>query len=220
MAPSVGSYCFLLGLASGVGLLTLSAYRRVSPRWLQGLLVASGLFVISRYVTMALFTSPEAPQRCWGLHPCWFASSLGLPLASVFAVDQLVRHPAMTPNKLLGRFAPFLLAYSVIVFLAPVQPVADRIAGWSPRLGPGWGAALAIVHGFFVIGFVAITVQLMRKIPTPQIRLGLLALVVGQLALSADGVILAVGGWYVRPYLYSEMFMLLALWYAFETASS
>ncbi len=72
-----GLYLFLLGLAMGISLLTITSYRHVSPRWLKWLLIASGLFVISRYVTMALFTSPQAAQSVWPLRHCWYATSVG-----------------------------------------------------------------------------------------------------------------------------------------------
>ena len=72
-----GLYLFLLGLDMGISLLTITSYRHVSPRWLKWLLIASGLFVISRYVTMALFTSPQAAQSFWPLRHCWYATSVG-----------------------------------------------------------------------------------------------------------------------------------------------
>ena len=125
--PSLGAlYLFLLGLASGITLLAISAYRRVSPAWVKWLLVASGLFVISRYVAMALFASAETPEPVWGFRFCWFASYIGLTLPSVFAVDQLLRHPAMNPKKLLTWCAPFLVAYGAIILCADARPVAIR----------------------------------------------------------------------------------------------
>ena len=37
--------------------------------------------------------------------------------------------------------------------------------------------------------------------------------------LAVDGVLLACGQWYFRPYLYSEPAALLAVWYAYDTAN-
>ena len=56
MPPAGALYLFLLGLASGLALLTASAFRKVSPAWVRWLLLACGALVISRYVAMALQT--------------------------------------------------------------------------------------------------------------------------------------------------------------------
>ena len=219
MAPVAGAYFFLLGLASGIAVLTISAFQRVSPRWLKGLLAASGLFVISRYVALALFAAADTPERVWAWRHCWFATSLALPLQSAFAVDQLLRHPAMSPKKLLGWLAPFLIASSAVILFAGMTPVPDRITGWGLRLNPGWQRLLSITHGLFVAGFLGISLPLMRKVPARPIRIALLGLALAQACLALDGVILALGGWYFRPYLYSEMLALFAIWHAFKTAS-
>jgi len=220
MSAEAGAYLFLLGLASGVALLTTSALRRVSPPWLKGLLTASGLFVISRYVTLALFATAQSPERVWGWRHCWFATSLALPLQSAFAVDQLVRHPAMSPNKLLRWLSPFLLIYSAVILFADVEPVPDRVVGWSLRLAPAWRVVLASAHGLFVAGFLAVCALLIRKVPSRPIRIALLGLALGQACLALDGLLLALGAWYFRPYLYSELLMLIALWHAYETGAT
>ena len=118
-------YIFLLGVSSGIAVLPLTAYCRVSPRWLKWLLVGSGMLMISRYLTMMLLTNAEAPHRFWWLRHCWFASSIGLTLPSLFALDQLLRHPAISPKKLLWWLSPFLLANSAVMLFADVHPVAD-----------------------------------------------------------------------------------------------
>lgn len=220
MPPLAAAYLFLLGLASGVSLLTLTAYRRVSPVWLRWLLVLSGAFVTARYVTMALFTSPDAPDRFWALRPCWYATSIGLTLPGVFAIDQLLRHPAISPKRLLIWFMPFALAYGAVIFFGQASPEPDRVIGWVPRLSLGWQRWLAVVHAVFVLGFLGICALFMRKVPSRRIRTALLALAAGCLALGVDGLILALGGWYFRPYLYTEILMLLALWYAYDTSAS
>lgn len=217
--PLGSLYLFLLGLASGIVLLTVTAYRAVSPRWLKWLLIASGVFVISRYVTMALFTQPDAPHRFWGLRHCWFATSVGLTLPSLFAVDQLLRHPAMTPKKLLQWFSPFLVAYASVILFGDVSPVPDRVAGWMPQLSPAWRWVVSITHAIFVLGFLGIGAMLMRKIPSRSIRLALAGLMVGHAYLGLDGLLLVLNLWYFRPFLYSEILTLLAIWFAFDTAS-
>ena len=214
------SYLFLLGLASGVVLLPITAYRRVSPPWLKWLLTATGLFTISRYVTMALFTNAEAPQLFWGLRHCWFATSIGLTLPSVMAIDQLVRHPAMSPFKLLRLFSPFLAVYSTVILFGTMTPQPDRIAGWMPILSLRWQWLLSGVQTVFVIGFVGICAMLIQKLPSRPIRGALLVLALAHLYLGFDGVLLALGKWYFRPFLFSEIFALLALWHAYDTSAS
>ena len=221
MEPAAAAYLFLLGLAAGVSLLTLTAYRHVSPAWWRWLLFAAGLFVMTRYVTMALFTTPEAPQRFGALRPCWYATSLGLPLASVVALDQLIRHPAMTPKRLLTWFSPFLAAYgAVIVFGQAVIVPDDRVIGWTLHLEPAWRAALSLTHTIFILGFIGLCVLTSLKLPSRPIRTALALLVLGQAFLGFDGLTLALGQWYFRPYLFSELVMLLALWHAYETSGS
>lgn len=219
MVTAAGVYVFLLGLASGVALLTITSFRRVSPRWLKWLLIATGLFVISRYVTLALYTTLDAPTRVWPLlRHCWFASSVGLTLPSIMVIDQLLRHPAMSPRKLLLWFAPFLAIYGAVIALAPVTPVPDRVVGWTLRLAPGWRMLLSIAQGLFVVGFVGIGALLMRKVPSAPIRLALLGVMCGHVYLGVDGVVLALGRWYFRPFLFSEIVALLAIWHAYDTS--
>ena len=219
MPSAAGISLFLLGLTCGIALLTTTSYRRVTPLWLRWLLMASGLFVMSRYVTMALFTAEEAPRYFLVLRPCWFATSVGLTLPSVFALDQLVRHPAMTPKKLLARFSPFLVAYGIVLLIANVVLVPDRFVGWAMHLGPGWQLLLSLTQGAFVLGFIGISVLLMRKVPSTPIRVAIGGLMAGHAYLGFDGLLLALGQWYFRPFLYSEMLMLLALWHAYETSA-
>lgn len=219
MPSAAGAYLFLLGLATGVALLTTTSYRRVSPPWLRWLLMASGVFVMSRYATMALFTADDAPRYFLALHPCWFATSVGLTLPSVFALDQLLRHPAMTPKKLLVWFSPFLVVYGLLLLFADVTMEPDRVAGWTLRLAAGWQILLSLTQGVFVIGFIGISLMLMRQIASTPIRLALLGLAAAHAYLGVDGLLLALGRWYFKPFLYSEMLTLLALWHAYETSS-
>ena len=220
MASLAGSDLFLLGLASGITLLTITSYRRVSPPWLRRLLMLSGFFVMSRYLAMALLTSSDAPQRFWSLRFCWYATTIGLMLPSVFAVDQLLRHPAMSPKRLLRWCAPFLTVYSAVMVFGAAAPMPDRVAGRAPHLSAGWQAILSIVQGVFVVGFVGLCVRFMRKIPPGRLRVALGGLVLGQFGLGCDGLLLTMGGWYFRPFLYTEMAMLLALWFAYETSAT
>ena len=218
--PAGAIYLFLLGLAAGIALLTVSSYRHTSPAWLRWLLTLSGLFVASRYLAMALFAATDTPQRVWGFRHCWFATSLGFPLAATFAVDQLTRHPAMTPTKVLRWLAPFLAVYATVILVAPMTASPDRIAGWTLHLSTGWREVLGITHLSFTVSFLVIVFMVMRKIPSRPIRVALGGLAGGFLILTLDGLLSALHVWYFRPYLFSELFMLLALWHAFDTASS
>ena len=218
MSPLSAAYLFLLGLASGLALLAISAYLRVSPRWLRWLLCATGLFVVSRYITMALFTTDDALARYWMLRQCWFASAIGLTLPGVMAIDQLLRHPAMSPKKLLAWFSPFLAVYLAVILFGSFTPVQDPWLGWAPQLGPGWRMLLSVTQGVFVIGFLSAILVIARKLPVRAVRRALLGLALGFAYLGVDGLILACGGSYFRPFLFSEMLALISLWYAYDTA--
>jgi len=212
-------YLFLLGLASGVALLAMSAYRRVTPSWLRWLLMGSGLLVIGRYVALALFAGAESPHQVWVFRHLWFGSSIGLALPSVFAVDQLVRHPAMTPKKLLAWVAPFLVADGAIMTVGHFRAGPDPIIGWTLHLSGPWRMVAAGTESVFAIGFIGTCILLMRKLPVRPIRVALAGLVLGSLSLALDGLLVALGRWYFRPFLFSEMIMCLALWHAYETAA-
>lgn len=218
MPPLAGAYLFCLGVAAGIALLPITSYRRLSPSWLKWLLIATGVGVIGRYATLALFTQVDAPQRWMGLRFFWLATSIGLTLPSVFAVDQLLRHPAMTPQKLLKSFSPLLAIYLALILLPQPLVVADPVIGWSLELPPAWRWLLAATQMIFVVLFVTGCVLFMLKIPTPAIRRALAGLAAAHLLLAVDGAIVAWGGWYFRPFLFTEMLALLALWHAYETA--
>lgn len=220
MTPWAAGYLFLLGLACGVGLLAMTAYLKVTPAWLKWLLLGTGAFILTRYLAMFVLATASDPAQLGLLRRCWYATSLGLTLQSAFAVDQLIRHPAMTPRKLLTWCAPFLALYGLVILFGRTVPVPDRVLGWTLRLAQPWQTVLAVTHLAFVIGFVSVCALLFRKIPVTPVRAGLGLLVLGQLLLAADGFVLAAGGWYFRPYLYTEMFMLLAIWQAYRTGET
>lgn len=219
MVTAPGLYVFLLGLASGLALLAMSAYRRVSPPWLRWLLLGSGVLMLGRYATLALYTTVDAPERlpAWALHG-WFLSSIGLTLPAVMAVDQLLRHPGMSPKQLLTWYAPFAVLYAAVILFGPAAPEPDRVVGWTLVLAPGWRELLSVVQAIFVIVYVGSCTLLLRKIPSAPIRLALLALALAFVYLAVDGVLVMLGRWYFRPFLFSEMAALLALWHAYETS--
>lgn len=219
MPPLTGCYLFALGFSSGVALLTMSAFRRITPRWLKWGLLASGALIISRYAAMAMFATAVQPQAVWGWRFCWFATSLAIPVQTAFALDQLVRHPAMTPKRVLLWLSPWLATYLAVILFGRVVAAPDRIAGWSLHLTPGWQRLLAGAHGAFVLAVLAFAWRLVPRLPSTAVRLALLGLAAAQVALAADGVLVGLGHWYVRPYLWSELLALGAVWHAFETAA-
>lgn len=217
MPPLAGAYVFVLGLASGIALLAFTSYRHASPAWLRWVLFGCSLLMVCRYVAMAHFALSPSPEAIWHWRYAWRASAIGLALPGIFVIDQLLRDPRMSPKVLLIRFSP-LLAVSVALLLAPADAVPDRLLGWMPHLHTPWRLAASTIQALFVAGYVVWCALIMHKVPSAPIRRALAGLVVGYLWLAADGLILAFGGWYVRPFLYSEMFTLLALWHAYDTA--
>ena len=179
-----------------------------------------GALGIFRYAAMAAFAGAGSPGDVWPLRHVWYASSLSLTIPSIFAVDQLVRHPAMTPRKLLGYAAPFLTVYLAVIIVGRATGVPDRlVGGWMPRLTPGWQWLLVLTQCVFVTLFIGFCIQVMRRVPSRPIRLALAGLVLAHAYLGLDGILMWIGRPYVRPYLYSEMFACLALWHAYETAA-
>jgi hypothetical protein len=132
------------------------------------------------------------------------------------AVDQLVRHPAMTPKRLLMWYAPFLVIYIAVTLFGRFIPMPDPTIGWTLKLSLPWHTLLSIVQGTFVIAFVSFCLLLIRKLPMPSVRLALAFLAAAHAYLAVDGALLAAGGWYFRPFLFSEMLTLLALSHAFS----
>ncbi len=216
-----GTYLFLLGLSAGITLLAVTSFRRTSPAWLKWLLTATGLFLAGHYITLALLTTPGDPKQFSLLLRLFgFADTFGLTLPGVMVLDQLLRHPAMSPKKLLVRFSPFLVVYAAITLLAPIKVVPDRTAGWALALFGIWPAVLFFTQAIFLTGFIGISVMLMRKIPSAPIRKALFGLTAGYLYLAVDFLLAALGKWYFRPFLFSELAVLLAFWHAYETSSS
>lgn len=206
MSPT-GAHLFLLGFAAGASLLTTASYRRVSPAWLRRLLMIVGGFVAFRYVAVAVFAQAADPHAVWAWRHAWFATIVGLTLPSVVALDQLLRHPAMTSAKLLTWFSPFLAVYAAIILFGGYVAAPAAGGGWTLHLTPAWRTVLMITQSAFVLGFIGIAGFVIVKFPLPQVRAALAVLIAAQLGLSLHQ-------------LPSELFALLALWYAFETASA
>ena len=203
MSPAGGGF-FLLGLACGVACLPLTAYARTSPVWVRWLLIATGAFAALRYAVLA-HAALGRPGPLQDMGRLWVGSMVGLSLPSIFAVDALIRHPAMTPKKLLLRFSPFLAAYAVLL-------VAGR--------GTLWRMLAIAVQALFAAGFAGLCLLLIQKVPVPAIRISLWILAASHVWLGVMGVLLAAQGWSLQtPFLVPEMLTLLAIWFAFQTAA-
>jgi hypothetical protein len=213
-----GWYLFAVGLAAGLAVLPLGAYLAVSPGWLRALLAACALLTISRYLAMAVFALSPDPESlsCW--RPCYFATAIGLTFPGLVAMDQLIRHPAMTPQKLLRMYAPFFAAYAVILLFGRFVTVAHPLVGSRPILMGFWVAALALVQSLFVAAVLGIGATLIGKIPVPRIKVALGGLMLSYALLALDGLLILTGASAWPAYLFSESVTLVALWFAFDTA--
>lgn len=182
--PSHEGFSYLLGFATGLALATTASYRHVSPPWLRWLLMLSGAFVMSRYTI-------RAP---------WILGAIGLTLPAFFAIDQLLKHPAMTPVKLLRWYAPFATLYG-LVLLCRDPAVMQRLS--------------AVVTGLFSAVLLIVGLLLVRRVPVGTIRTALLLLIVAYVGFAIDTIHMG-----SRPgFSYAELLVLLALWHAFETSA-
>jgi hypothetical protein len=187
---------FALGVAVGLTVMMMAAARRVSP--FKASVICCGVFVAARYVALAAIRQAGLSVEWGELRLLWHSGMTVLSWLTIVAADQLVRHPAMTPKRLVGWvLLPFLAACGVTA--------------------PWWTAALT-VQELFTISFIGVCVLLIRKLPFPPIRRALAGLVVGQGCLGTSGWMSAFGGWGFLPYFIAELVMLLALWSAYETA--
>ena len=219
MLSATALYLFLLGLACGTVILAVSSYRFVSPAWLKWLLIISALLMIGRYITLALFLNPNAPNRFWMLRHLYFAHSIGLTFPSVVAVDQILRHPAMTPAKLMRWYSPFMVVYLTVMLFGRMGLQPDTLYGWAPHLEGAWRLLISITDAIFLIGFLVICFVLVRKIQLKPMRRALLCLSIGQLYLAIGLSLLVSNRAHFGPFLFSEIAMLLVLWYAYDTSA-
>ena len=165
--PSAASELFFAGLAAGLTILAMTAFISVSPRWLRWLLLACGMATISRYLATAAFAVNAHPsgEALWSR--CWLAASIGLTFPCAVALDQLVRHPAMSPKKLVRWYAPFFLAFALGILLE-------------------WRWLLTVTHILFTGGVLWIGALLIRKLTSQPIRLALAGLMATSTYLLVD----------------------------------
>ena len=213
------AYCFLLGLSTGATILTITSYRRVSPAWLKWLLMGSGMLLITHYLTLALLTTPAPLHDTWPLRFVWHTMSMTLLFPGVMAIDQLLRHPAMSPKTLLTWLAPVLTADAVIGSLARLTVTPNPAGGWISSLDSGSMLLGTLLHEAVLVTAIAACLLLIRK-PLPRLMRQALAGLAGGFAVF--GIMLALFAarqWLQIPLLLSEVLLLLALWYAYETGA-
>ena len=219
MPPTAVLYVFTLGVAAGLTLVIMGAYGRLSPRWLQVLLLASGALLAARYIGLTfLFVAPhEIPTQLLGI--VWRSAPISFLLSSAVAVDQLLRHPAMTPKKLVRWMSPFLFAFALISLLAPTVLAGDPRVGWALCLPSLWGVALVAVQGVVAVVILGLGIFLARKIPSKPIIEALLLIGMAQAMWTC-----AIAGTGLRcttappAPLTGDLLLLVALWYAFDRA--
>ena len=218
----LGHYLFCLGFLAGLSLLTVTAYRHISPLWFRTLLAgATGSLITGRYALLALVMMTDMPPPLAALRCVWFGASAVFLFSSTVAVDQLIRHPAMSSKKLLVWLSPFLLVYGAALLVAPGTPVRmEAPLGWWLRLSPAWQALLSVTQGVFVIAFVGTVLLLIRKIPVWRIRLALLNLGMTQLCLGLGVFMILQTPTFLGYLLLAEMLALFVLWYAYETGAA
>ena len=200
LTPSAGWTIFLLGFSAGLCGLLLHEYVLLSPRWFRWIVTLSGLGVISRYVLLAMIVITPPATLGWEVRliDAWASISLTLPCA--VAVDQLVRHPAMTPKKLLGFYAPCAAAL-LVTFITG----SNR-------------ALLAVIHGAFALAVVWFSTLLIRKLPGTSVRLALAGLAAAQVVLAGCRLVGLLFALDIRLVLLTDLLVLASIWTALKTA--
>ena len=153
---------FLPGIACGMSLVLLTSFRTISTREIRWVLIACGLLLVSRYISLAS-TSPRYILGAEWFRLLEIERTLGLWVPYAISLDQVLRHPAMTPKRVLRG----CVVVSLIYLLASYLPV--------PLISIALETLLAL-------GLVGFGLFLARKIPA--LREGLVPLVFGTVCLS------------------------------------
>ncbi|MBI4355611.1 MAG: hypothetical protein HY597_04085 [Candidatus Omnitrophica bacterium] len=221
MTSILGWYLFFLGLAAGCVVVTLTRYEQVSPRWLRGVLMGLGGLLLARCALMAGLALSDDPQPWWVWHRLWFVTAMGLTLPAVLVIDQLLRHPALSPKKILRWCSPVLAACLIIVLCGRTQRHGDPLIGWVPQLTGFWRVGWAVGQTLFVLGFTTICVLVMRLMRSRSVRAALLALLLAFLPVGVQGLLVLLGRpWppsaILNPFV--EIGILCALGHAYDVA--
>ena len=129
----------------------------------------------------------------------WLAGLIGLTWPVMAAVDQLVRHPAMTPKKLALWYAPFLVCSLVAIVGGMARAVGCLLAGFS--------AVLMVVAG-----------AMWRRLPPGAVKSALAMLMVAAVACAAEGVARAIDPSGL-PWMWPEALVMTGVWRSFRAAS-
>lgn len=211
---------FLLGLSTGVSALWFSEYLLLSPGWFRWVLVVSGIGVMSRYLLLFLTMISWVPWPGGVIRLIEVWAAIGLTLPCAVALDQLVRHPAMTPKKLLLRYAPMAAAFAPLLILGHASRWPDPVLGAIVGLSGSDAKALAILHGAFALITVWIVALLIRKLPGLPLRRAFTALAATQVLLTAQRLAGSLTWLDVRLVLAAEAAVLAAIWAALKTSRS
>ena len=201
MSSTVGAWNpFFLGLAAGLSAFLVSEYLALSPRWFRWVVTLSSLGVISRHVLLAMIAIAPPATLGWGARLIDAWASVGLTLPCAVAIDQMVRHPAMTPKKVLTAYAPVAAALLVTF-----------ITG-------GNRALLAVIHGAFALAAVWFGALLIRKLPGTSVRLALAGLAAAQVVLAGRQLAAVFAALDLRLGLGTDLLVLGSIWAALKTA--
>ena len=213
-----GWYGFFLGLAAGMAVRAATAYRTVSPRWLRWLLLGLAALVASRYVTLMVWANSAEPSRWLWLRHCWLASIVALPLPSLLALDQLVRHPSWSAMRILRYCSPVLVLYALIMLFGPGALQPHPLAGWVPELRMPWRAALIVVQSVFVLVFAVLCTLLILRMRSRRVRLAVSGLLLGHVSIALAHVPAVAQHAGHCALLLTEIFTLAAIGHAFDIA--
>ena len=215
---AAGWYVFFAGVAVGGVLLASTAYAHVSPAWLKWLLLASAALAVSRYVSMTVFAVSFDPSPPWLWSRCYYATTIALTFPGFVAMDQLVRHPAITPKKVVMCYAPFFIMNAAVLLCGTTQIVPHPLVGGRPRFTGAWPALLGFSQAAFLLCLFGAGVMLMRKLPASRIKFALGILLGAYAVLGICGVFAHRSATPLQPYLWAELLTFAAIWFALDTA--
>jgi hypothetical protein len=188
---------FTAGLSTGLALMLLLSFRPLSPRWLRWNLYLDGLFLAAFSATRGAVEATAYAQYSS------FVLTLSLALPSLFAIDQLVRHPAMRLQRLSMAAS---IAFLVIVLCYVLEGFTQaRLWG---RLSLVWGACVALAIAFMAVRFL-------KSVPHPTVKAALGGLVLGLAAITAHH-LLNLAGTAPEALMLLEPLAIFLIWFGFD----
>lgn len=201
---SVALLIYLTGIASGTVLLAMSAYRHASPVWLKWLLWITGLFLILRYTLTVLFLESGSLHFFQLQSYRWAVATACLCVPALFVIDQMLRHPAMSPEKFARIALPAILIQALCVLFG------DQFAflGWV-----SFG-----VFQLFALALVVFCIRLWPQIPNTLLKRALSILIAALAFLAGESIMSLMGSTLSASGVLAEILMLAALWHTYETS--